>query len=177
MRKAYILLILTVVLTGSVGMIAYRENMLAHGVDALLPLSPRDPRALMTGDYMDLDYQVNHAVAEALRSLREDIASRQHPRRAVMRLGTEKTPEGDTVPNILTFVRLDDDTPLGAEEVFLAFSVRDGRVLSASPAFHFQEGQGKAYEQARYGRLRISRSGASLLTALCDAAGKEIRPE
>jgi uncharacterized membrane-anchored protein len=155
-------------------MIVHREIMLARGIEALLSLAPRDPRALMTGDYMALDYLVNRDIA---RVLREDSSPRARHRRAVLRLVAGKTPGGETIPNLLDFVRLDDGSPLNDGEIFLAFRTRGNRVISASPAFHFPEGRGKVYEQARYGRLRISPSGASLLEALCDAAGRDIRPE
>ncbi|MDR2055700.1 MAG: GDYXXLXY domain-containing protein [Desulfovibrio sp.] len=174
MRKACLLALLAAILAGSVGMIAHREIMLAQGVEAFLPLAPRDPRALMTGDYMALDYRVNRDIAQALR---KDAASRTHPRRAVLRLVAGETPGGEAIPNLLVFVRLDDGSPLEDGELFLAFRTREHLVISASPAFHFQEGRGGAYERARYGRLRLSPSGASLLEALCDAEGRDIRPE
>jgi uncharacterized membrane-anchored protein len=172
MRKACLLILVASILAGSAAMITYRETQLARGIDALLPLAPRDPRALMTGDYMALEYEVNTHIARALREWRH--SARPSPRRAVLRLVPPREREGK-IPGLLVYARLDDGSPLEYDEVFLAFTTWNSRVVSAAPAFYFQEGHADAYEQARYGRLRLDPSGVSLLIALCDEAGQPVQ--
>ena len=43
-------------------------------------------------------------------------------------------------------------------------------------SFFFQEGHGDAYEQARYGILKVAPDGGSVLVGLADAGRRPIRP-
>lgn len=189
MRKLYLFFVLTFFLVGFSYSVFRMEDQLANGADILLPLAPLDPRALLMGDYMALDYSVNAAIVSALRNAH----GRPLSTRRGMAAGNGKWPdfgmavmrgkpiEGEdissAIPPKALFVRLDDGTPLGEDEFFLAFKVRGSRVITAAPAFYFQEGHARAYERARYGRVRMDGSGRTLLAALCDARGRDIRPE
>lgn len=73
-----------------------------------------------------------------------------------------------------SFVRLADGSPLAAGEMLLAFKVRERGVVTAAPAFYFQEGHAAAYEGARFGRVKMGSDGKTLLMGLCDAAGLDI---
>ena len=128
----------------------------------LLELRPVDPRSLMQGDYMDLAYAD-----------------------AVVRPG-EGTAVPDTGVAVLaldadgaaTFARIDDGSPLAADEIrlrYLAVSP-SGEIDYGSTAFFFQEGHEKVYRGARYGELRVTQQGASVLVGLRDAAREPIRP-
>ncbi|MCU0989763.1 MAG: GDYXXLXY domain-containing protein [Xanthomonadales bacterium] len=70
--------------------------------------------------------------------------------------------------SVASFVRLDDDRPLAADEALLRYRVRAGRLKFASDAFYFQEGTAEAYQAARYGRYRVADDGELLLTSLHD---------
>jgi uncharacterized membrane-anchored protein len=143
--------------------IADKERQLAHGRVVCLELAPVDPRSLLQGDYMQLNYR-----------LADDI-TRLLPRR------TESQPwQPELVPAdgravvtldpraVASFVRLDDGRPLAAGEILLRYRVRAGRLRFASDAFFFQEGTADAYENARYGCYRVGADGAMLLTSLHD---------
>ena len=67
MRKIYILLVLGLFFAGYAVSVQRMETVLADGKTILLPLAPRDPRALLMGDYMDLRYTVNDRIRDALR--------------------------------------------------------------------------------------------------------------
>src|SRR5690606_17083111 len=58
-----------------------REQILAEGRRVVLELAPVDPRSLMQGDYMRLNFEVANKVLTALRqapeSLRQDIERRR----------------------------------------------------------------------------------------------------
>ena len=175
MRKLYTLAIIVLFLAGYMFSAARMERRLAAGRDVLLALAPVDPRALLMGDYMTLEYTANRAIISALRKgagHREPASSG----RAVMRLEPVGH-EGAAAPEA-RFARIGDGTSLAAGEVALAFSVRSGRVLTAAEAFYFPEGSGGAYEaQAKYGLVRVGEDGQTLLMGLCDAHGRRISPE
>ena len=103
MRKIYILLVLGLFFAGYAVSVQRMETVLADGKTILLPLAPRDPRALLMGDYMDLRYMVNDRIRDALREAK--TAS-----------GTDAGAEGlavlrvrhEPVAQAADFVRLDD---------------------------------------------------------------------
>lgn len=132
-----------------------REQLLAHGQVVLLELAPVDPRSLMQGDYMAL----NFGIAD----------------RAFGRGRTHELKDGRIVAKldehgVAQFVRFDDkDIPLAEGEVLLRYRVRDERVKFATNAFFFQEGHAQIYEAARYGEFRVARDGEMILTDMRDA--------
>lgn len=131
------------------------ESLLARGTLVSLELAPVDPRSLMQGDYMALDW----AVARELRQ----------------RLGRDLPASGSLVvrreagSSRAGLARLDDGTPLAERESRLAYTVRDGRVRIVTDAYFFQEGHAADYERARYGALRVGEDGRALLVGLQDA--------
>ncbi|MCC8194620.1 MAG: GDYXXLXY domain-containing protein [Deltaproteobacteria bacterium] len=188
MRKAAILVILAVFFAGFLFSVARMENLRVNGVDALLPLAPVDPRALLLGDYMTLEFAVNDAIMDALRTRyapgrKGRARSGELPASglavvmdSVPRDGNGKETEArGTVPAVV-FARLDDGAPLAPGERYLAFKVRGSRVITASTAFYFREGDAVRYERARFGRVKIGRDGKTLLVALCDGDGRDIKP-
>jgi len=131
------------------------ESLLASGTLVSLELAPVDPRSLMQGDYMALDW----AVARELRQ----------------RLGRDLPASGAIVvrreagSSRAALVRLDDGTPLAERESRLAYAVRGARVRIVTDAYFFQEGRAGDFERARYGALRVDKSGRALLVGLQDA--------
>lgn len=164
MRKLYVILVLILFFAGYVFSASRMEKILAEGDDLLLPLAPVDPRALLMGDYMDLDYTLNNEIWRAYKSGGKSAPSEY----AVVK--AEKAPFSRAV----SFSRFDDGTPLGEGEYRVRFKVRGSRVTSAAPAFYFEEGQGRRYERARYGRVKIGPGGKTLLVALCDENEQDI---
>ena len=180
MRRASILIILAVFFAGYIFSAARMEQLRANGTDVLLALAPVDPRALLMGDYMELEYTVNNAIRSAVRPTRGGGDSEG---RAVLRLDRvrdshggaaepSESPRGEAV-----FARLDDGSPLADGEVFIQFKLRGGEIRSAASAFYFQEGRAALYEGARFGRVKVDGNGKTLLVTLCDAKGMDIAPE
>ncbi|WP_293650426.1 GDYXXLXY domain-containing protein, partial [Thiolapillus sp.] len=59
MKKLRFLLIgLVILVVINIG-IYHKERLLAEGTPLLLKLAPMDPRSLMQGDYMALNYQIS----------------------------------------------------------------------------------------------------------------------
>ena len=135
-----------------------KERHIAQGEVVYLELAPVDPRSLMQGDYMAL----NFALANRLQS---ELYQRGETPSASM--------NGDVVvrvdsARVAYFQRIDDGTPLEADERRLQFRLRHGQVRFATNAFFFQEGHAERYEAAHYGEFRVNKEGELLLTALYD---------
>lgn len=135
-----------------------KERHIAQGEVVYLELAPVDPRSLIQGDYMAL----NFALANRLQS---ELYQRGETPSASM--------NGDVVvrvdsARVAYFQRIDDGTPLEADERRLQFRLRHGQVRLATNAFFFQEGHAERYEAAHYGEFRVNKEGELLLTALYD---------
>jgi uncharacterized membrane-anchored protein len=149
MRGAVILGGLALALLGPTALVIQKERVLATGRPVLLELAPVDPRSLMQGDYMTLDY--------ALR----DNRGRPRDGHLVLRLDTD---------GVGRFVRFHTpDVPLAPEEFLLRYRIREGRVRLGAEAFFFQEGHAERYEGAKYGELRVDPRGTGVLVGLRDA--------
>jgi len=140
-----------------------KERLLKQGRAVYLQLAPVDPRSMMQGDYMALNFEV---APEAIRALPATGAERNQwsdsgnqDGRLVVRLDER---------SVASFARIEDQQPLAENEMFLRYRVRNGQLKFATNAFFFQEGTGEQYENARYGLFRVDAQGELLLTRLCD---------
>ena len=139
--------------------IARKERQLAGGTPMLVQLAPVDPRSLMQGDYMRLDYAM-------ARQLRSDVATPRDGRIVVVL-------DADSVAR---FARVyQDGMGLRPGERVLQYRRRGGRIRIGTNAFYFQEGQSDRYAGARYGELRVDRSGGSVLVGLRDKNRRPLR--
>ncbi len=142
------LLILVVLFNKSV---LKKEKTLTEGTLVLLKLAPVDPRSLMQGDYMRLQYKI-------ARDLRLDtIAKRGY---CVVKL-SEK--------GIAKKIRLQDNTtPLESDEYLINYTFNNWDINFGAESYFFQEGNAKKFEKAKYGGLKIDNSGKSILVGLYD---------
>lgn len=127
-----------------------RESLLEHGQEVLLRLAPLDPRSLMQGDYMALRFEISPSIA------RHAGAS---DGRVVVKVAADKTGN---------FSRMDDGSPLSADERLLEFKTRKREVKIVTDAYFFEEGSRQRFERARYGVFRVGHDGKALLTDLAD---------
>lgn len=157
-RKALILpgLMLALALPGYAVM--QKERLLASGDTVLLELAPVDPRSLIQGDYMRLNYAITRTIAEQA----------SWPRDGAIVVTLD--PAG-----VATFVRRDDSSPLQPGEHRLRYRRRDGRVRVGTDAFFFQEGDAPRYARARYGELKVDADGGSVLVGMRDSIAAAIR--
>ncbi|MBB3065293.1 MULTISPECIES: GDYXXLXY domain-containing protein [Limibacillus] len=141
-----------------------KQSIVETGQKVLLPLQPVDPRSLIQGDYMRLDYSPDlHARGEIPKG---------SPRKgtAIMLLDSD---------GVARFQRFDDESPLAPSEVRLRYKlVTDaGRMRYGAESFFFQEGQRQAYQVARFGVLHVASDGTSVLIGLADENRALIVPE
>lgn len=128
------------------------ENILAHGRTVHLELAPVDPRSLLQGDYMALNYAVQNQLRGT--QARED---------AYVVLQIDERQVG-------RFLRTQEKTePIAANEIALRYRVRGRSVKIATNAFFFQEGQEPRYRGAKYGEFRVGSNGEPRLVTLRDA--------
>jgi uncharacterized membrane-anchored protein len=132
--------------------IVQKERLLSGGTTVLVELAPVDPRSLIQGDYMRLDYAI----------AREIGRDRGWPRdgQIVVTLGD------DSVASLVR--RHESGTPLRPGERLLRYRARNGALRIGTDAYYFQEGRARRYERARYGELRVDDSGNSVLVGLRD---------
>lgn len=143
--------------------IAKKEDQLANGKIVYLELAPVDPRSLMQGDYMALNFRVAGQVYNALPKSKEYKSWRHNvdalDGHAVVKLDDR---------NIATFRSIYSDQPLSEDEVLMRYRIRNGAVKFATNAYFFQEGTGKSFRSARYGQFRVDDDGELLLVAMYD---------
>lgn len=135
-----------------------KEVLLKEGQLFLLELAPVDPRSLMQGDYMALRYKIS-----------EKFSSDSIPKRGycIVRLDNN---------GIAYAVRFQNDlTPLNKDENLIEYtSPNRWNINIGAESFFFQEGQGKKYEKAKYGGVKIDKSGNSLLVGLYNELQRKI---
>lgn len=158
------------------------ETHLATAEKVLLQLAPVDPRSLMQGDYMALNYAISEQIMAAIE---QQLATTddQQPIESLYNLSQDglvvikKDAQG-----VGHFVRLvspseEGQLSLAKEELLLAYRLRQGQLKIATNAFFFQEGQAAAFEQAKYGLFRVNDKGEPLLTDMVNSDFEVIEPE
>jgi len=145
--------------------IAGKERLLLEGRIVYLELAPVDPRSLMQGDYMALNYRLAEQLSANLPRREES-----QPRLPDFVPGNGWVVVSLDERSIASFARLDSSgrQSLAENEASLRYRVRGGQLKFASNAFFFQEGTASDYTEARYGQFRVADDGELLLTALYD---------
>lgn len=165
-------------------MIFAKEDLLKNAPRVLLELAGRDPRSLMEGDYLRLDY----AVAAQLRGNRPGLwdllfrggrggrpdQTKDWDWEGVMVLRQEQadsalaafTNERQDAPPVGTFVRLDDGGPLAAGEFRIRYHRGINSLWIGTDAFYIQEGSADRYETATYAELAVAADGESIMIGL-----------
>lgn len=137
------------------------ERILSGGQTVLLELAPVDPRSLMQGDYMALNYALNASIVQ--KQSRDDGY-------AVVSLDARRVAK-----LVRTQADLSSETlALKPDELVIRYRVRNHRVQIASNAFFFQEGHEPLFRNARFGEFRVGSNGEPRLVAMLDADLKKL---
>lgn len=131
-----------------------KEEILTDGQLVLLKLAPKDPRSLMQGDYMQLNYEISNLNRGETDSI---------PKRGFCVITLDNKGVGKKI-------RLQKDkTPIAKNEYVINYTSRKWRGINiGAESFFFQEGEAEKYEKATYGALKIDDDGNSLLIGLYD---------
>jgi uncharacterized membrane-anchored protein len=163
MRRTLFWLVTALVLVLPNRAIFQKEKLLSSGTTMLLELAPVDPRSLIQGDYMRLAY----AIVRDTGSLPETLPSDGH---LVVELDKNQ---------VAHFKRIyDPKGPTLAEgEHLLQYRKRGFTIRLGAESFFFQEGHASYYEKAKYGELRVSNSGESVLVGLRGQNFEQLGPD
>lgn len=137
-----------------------KEQTLKEGQLVLLQLAPVDPRSLMQGDYMRLNYKEANS----------ELINGQEAKRgyAVLKL------DHNHVGKIIRLQELPE--PVNENEIILKYKTINDRLFLGAESFFFEEGQDSVYNTAVYGGLRVDDKGQSLLVGLYDKNFGQIKP-
>ena len=129
-----------------------KEQTLKDGQLVLLQLAPVDPRSLMQGDYMRLNYK----------EASSDLLDEQTGTRGYAILRTDSNQVGE-------IVRLQNTLePVNDNELVIKYKIINRRLFVGAESFFFEEGQDTLYQKAVYGGLKVDDKGQSLLVGLYD---------
>ena len=128
-------------------LIMKKEDTLSRGRTMLLRLAPVDPRSLIQGDYMILNYAI----------------ARDIPQVALKEKGCIVVSLDQN--DVAKFIRVHQEESLQEGEYLLFYRNRGGLRLGAE-SFMFQEGEAELYSKAKYGELKVDASGVSVLVGL-----------
>jgi uncharacterized membrane-anchored protein len=142
---------LVLVLGGANYTVWDHERTLAQGQAMYLALAPVDPRSLMQGDFMALNFALG---------ARLPPDAPQHGR-MVVKLDERRVAE---------YVRLHAGEALAPGEALLEYRLRNNRTRIVTDAWFFEEGRGDRFAGARFGELRVRADGQALLVGMADAA-------
>lgn len=177
---------LVLALMGINGRILSYETLLKEGQVVRFVLAPVDPRSIMQGDYMVLDYAIARDVRQALRALsfQHKTQPANKPQASPSEMGNEVAESFANFPSKMLekgelVLELDNDKvahfkaiyqgqALLAAQIKVPFRVQGSQVKFAVNSFFFEEGQGHHFSQAKYGEFRVSAEGQLLLTHLLD---------
>lgn len=156
-RRSLVLVGLALVLGFVNYLVVGKEALLRDGSGMYLALAPVDPRSLIQGDYMRLDYALSQALSGE----------------------ADWPPDGRLVVKpdergVAQFVRRDDGAPLGAGERYLRYRLRRGDLHVGPDSFLFQEGLAQRYEAARFAELKVTPAGDAVLVRLLDESRKPL---
>ncbi len=164
-RNGVILITLILFLAFFFKAVIEKEKTLSDGKLVLLELAPVDPRSLMQGDYMQLNYKIND-------SIRDNEEMYPKTTRGYLFLKLDSL-------NVGHFISKSDDLPSdNSKDSLIAvkyFNANRWNVSIGAESYFFQEGQAPQFEEAKYGGLRVDDKGNSVLVGLFDKDRKLIK--
>lgn len=128
-----------------------KEALIAHGQPVFVELAPVDPRSLMQGDYMRLNFRLPADTARA------SLANGSERPRVVAALDAR---------GIATLLRVDVGAPLEDRHARIELTPKNGGWILVTDAWHFTEGEAGRWSRARYGEFRVDQRGRALLVGL-----------
>lgn len=148
------IIVIGLLILGLINLHIYQqEQLLTHGERVRFELAPVDPRSLMQGDYMALNFTIAAKLHQGLVQANHDgvfvVALDQH--------------------QVGHYVALYEGQALLADQRLIQYRIRDGRLKLASNAFFFEEGRAEHFNAAKYGEFSVSEDGKLLLSNMLDA--------
>ncbi|MGS0681429.1 GDYXXLXY domain-containing protein [Shewanella sp. 125m-7] len=137
-----------------------KELHLELGEVVRLQLAPVDPRSLIQGDYMALNY----AIAAKLNVLTDRESSS-----GLLQVKLDK----NQVAQLVSVDKEGKSSTENSQLIDIQYRVRNHHIKFASNAYFFEEGKASRFEAAKYGQFRVNENGALLLESMLD---KDFKP-
>ncbi len=162
--------------------IVQKERILSDGQTVLLELAPVDPRSLMQGDYMSLNFALSQNLSALSWGLPKDVLAKMDAQQWVV--VAVKLDENKVAQLKGVYLEQDGQERLWTEEGPVAepsdvMRLRMRRHRSnwtpGTDAWFFAEGSADRFDAARYGEFAVVEGGQSLLRAMLDEDRKEIK--
>ena len=161
-EKKHLFIYLTLGLILLFFILAVRKNEMIkqEGQLVLLELAPVDPRSLMQGDYMILNYHLFQEYREQKQSVNDTI---EPHKRGLVRIALDAN-------NVGQFVSLENTADiLEDNQIYIKyFNYDHARFTLGAESYFFEEGKAALFEKAKYGGLRVDNQGNSILIGLYD---------
>lgn len=140
-------LLLTLVVAN--GAIWQKETLISTGRPVFIELAPADPRSLMQGDYMALNFRLQALDREDVQTLRRaKVIAKIDGRGVAVMQG------------------LAGDRSLAPDEILIELVQTGSGLRPATNAWYFKEGEAPRWSRAKYGEFRIDDKGRALLVNL-----------
>lgn len=171
LKSTAVICLLIAVLIGSNKLINKYEDILANGQSIVLKLAPLDPRSLMQGDYMALNYEILDEVWQTayqtdfydVRSKEFDIKPSHNQIYALLKQNKQ---------GVAQLCRLELNIPTDFkdchDQVYLPIKISYRfDIKLPTHSYFFKEGKGEYYAQAAFGEYKF-KDGKVLLLRLLD---------
>ncbi|MGL4581397.1 MAG: GDYXXLXY domain-containing protein, partial [Flavobacterium sp.] len=165
-----------------------KEKTIKEGQLVLLELAPVDPRSLIQGDYMILNYAISNQtrafdqvivdtpfndsisaseieenVLRAQQDIEEAVEKEELNKRGYVLLSLDKDNVGSMV------MMMNEIGEKKENQIYIKyFNYQRWSFNIGAESFFFQEGEAEKYEQAKYGGLRVDEDGNSVLVGMYD---------
>lgn len=143
------------------------EAILRTGQRVVLVLAPVDPRSLMQGDYMSLNFELVDHLRKVVQETQSAGKAESHHKRvegyAILSLDEKGVASLAGVSQTYPSMILAD-----GKTVVMRYKTDGYRVYLPSHEYFFPEGMGEHFAQAKYGEFRVRKDGKALLGGLLD---------
>jgi len=140
-----------------------KQDLIAHGQPVFVALAPVDPRSLMQGDYMRLNFRV----PDGTWKLAPPGVAAGRPHVVAQR----------DASGVATLLRhADAGAALAPGEFLIELTPGNGGWMLVTDAWFFREGDGERWSRAKFGEFRVAPDGRALLVGMADSDLKPILP-
>jgi uncharacterized membrane-anchored protein len=145
-----------------------KEQVITGGQKIYIALAPRDPRSLMQGDFMALNFGFPRDIQTALD--KDDLAQQSVTVVAAL--------DSNGVATVLRVIdpTAPDTSTLPSGQLRLPLKRKGGQWVLVTDAFYFPEGRGEPFKQAKFGEFRALADGRALLVGLADESLQPLAP-
>lgn len=150
MRNKLVLVYCTLLCAAFGGWIIKTQHEVNHAPSVYFKIIPVDPRALLSGDYMELAFDFENTT---LRYSRQEQGSKD------------------------LILYIDERGVAGVNKIPAAQTLTvhfNGKRFRVPHQFYFEEGTGKTYENASYAKMKVLPGGRFAIAALTDEQFNEL---